>query len=640
MSPNLRLFILFLAVPLWTASGIAVGNDDKLPPLPGETDVVTDRLQPVGKDDWGETHVRRVLRAFAYGGLATDAQIERWARMRPERAVAQILRFNVNNERLSPAEDASADRCGSLESLQEFWASDDAGNPMNQRDRGRYATLNGREQVAEANLQRTWTQAVSTRGCNPFLHKTALFLTNYHASIHVQNTRPALIRAYYDDYLEALVNGLDFVEVMTVGARHAAVARAYGHQRNRVRPNGKVEVNEDFAREYLQLFFGIPGTTEDTTYYEEVSVKNNALLLTGMNLDREENAYGSVRSGDWYVAPLIFNDHRDSTGRRVMNRTFHYASDLDDNSCLEVLHAQVCGGNAGKKLDALGRVAGAHPESMANIPVAVVRFFADDNLDWKKIKQIRGSWTNSSFDLLAFLREYAASTAFHHPDTVKYFTAFDRNLTLQNATTLSNEETFARGHQRSPYYRMRNQGMEVFEPVRNVFGHQTGLDAANNPYIFKNAFQSNSGDPYYYAGTEVDYQLQKDGPEYLWRKDWGSVIPVNGRGEHVVGEVATWLWNRLIGDGGRNFDPIARAQVHALLARGRDFAATVDPENPEPDPPFTSADILGRHDGAWDTDRTNAARRMDFGTRTANYRVGMAINFISMTPYAFAMEGR
>ena len=35
-----------------------------------------------------------------------------------------------------------------------------------------------------------------------------------------------------------------------------------------------------------------------------------------------------------------------------------------------------------------------------------------------------------------------------------------------------------------------------------------------------------------------------------------------------------------------------------------------------------------------------AAELMDFTISAANIRVGMAVNFITMTPYAFAMEGK
>ena len=82
--------------------------------------------------DWGETPVRRILQAFAWGGLASDAQISAWAAMSPETAVAEMLTFDVVNPALSPPgiSDDSSLHCGSLEELQDFWSSDDPGNLM------------------------------------------------------------------------------------------------------------------------------------------------------------------------------------------------------------------------------------------------------------------------------------------------------------------------------------------------------------------------------------------------------------------------------------------------------------------------------------------------------------------------------
>ena len=114
------------------------------------------------------------------------------------------------------------------------------------------------------------------------------------------------------------------------------------------------------------------------------------------------------------------------------------------------------------------------------------------------------------------------------------------------------------------------------------------------------------------------------------------MIPVNAKGEYVVADVAEWLWNHFIGDGGKNFDPIARAQVHALLANNRDFGYVVD--SSDPDIAYSSNEIV--NGAARATDQALAAETMNFNTNTANIRVGMAINFITMTPYAFVMEGK
>lgn len=601
-------------------------------------------LNPVKDRDWNELYVRRVLNAFAYGGLATDAQIETWGQMSPPQAVAEILTFSSINNKLSPPDggDDTDLHCGSLAELQDFWSSNDPGNTMNYADRYRYAVLSTgtTPALSTLNLQRTWTKAISTRGCNPFLHKMALYLTNYHASISVHKTRAGLIRDYYDNILTGLQSGANFVELMTIAATDAALARAYGHQYSVYKDSSETFFGtDDFAREFHQLLFRIQGVTEAPAYHEDTTIEHSAWMLAGMDLDRNVGAYNSANSGDWYIGPLDFSNHYDdyTTPRYVDNFTNHYHADLGANSCLEILHAQICGANAGEKIAALAQVAAAHPESMENVPVSIIDFFADDNLGQKKIDAIRGSWAAADYDLLTFIRAYAASKQFHSTDTFKYKTAFERNLTVQNANTLDNEEVFGRQYYDSPIGRMGEQGAVVFEPAHDVFGGQTGYQAANNRYIFKSAYAANVDNTAFLYDIEDTYLLEPGGETQTWTKEWDAVIPVNANGEYVVAEVAQWLWNHFIGDGGKNFDPIARAQVHALLSSDRDFAFTVDSNNREA--VYTSEQILN-DPVVSAVDQVNAATLMDFTNTSSNIRVGMAVNFITMTPYAFAMEGK
>ena len=601
-------------------------------------------LSSVKFKDWNELNVRRVLNTFAYGGLATDAQIEIWAGLKPEQAVAEILTFSAVNDKLSPPEggDETDLHCGSLAELQNFWSSDNTGNAMKYADRYLYAVLSPSLSLSTSNLQRTWTKAISTRGCNPFLHKMALYLTNYHASISVHKTRAGLIRDYYDNIMLGLQNGSNFVELMTIAATDPALARAYGHQHSRYRDGTETFYGtDDFAREFHQLLFRIQGVSEDPVYHEDTTIEHSAWMLAGMDLDRDQGAYGSANSGDWYIGPLDFSDHFDnySTPRFVDNFTNHYHADLGADSCLEILHQQICGSNAGEKIAAVAQVAGAHPESMENVPVSIIDFFADDNLDQAKIDAIRGSWAAADYDLLTFIQAYASSKEFHATGTYKYKTAFDRNLTIQNANTLDNEEVFGRQYYDSPKGRMRDQGAEVFEPAHDVFGGQTGFQAANNRYIFKSAYASNVNSTAFLYDISDDYTLEAGelAPVYTWTKEWDGVIPVNSNGEYLVAEVAEWLWNHFIGDGGKNFDPIARAQVHALLSSDRDFAYTVDNGNRLA--VYTSDEII--NDPVVSAiDQANAAVLMDFSNTVNNIRVGMAVNFITMTPYAFATEGQ
>ena len=260
---------------------------------------------------------------------------------------------------------------------------------------------------------------------------------------------------------------------------------------------------------------------------------------------------------------------------------------------------------------------------------------------------------NAAHNLLAFLRAYAISTTFHSEDTVKFRSTFNRNLTLYNSIVLDNEEAFVgRQDYDSPRNEMRNQDGDVFQPAHDVFGGQTGTEASGNPSIFKSAYDA--------AGLYTTTRLARNTLTYdtdtsgtaqaTWDKDWGSVIPTNGNGEYVVGDVAVWLWQRIVGDGGKNFDVIARAQVLALLARSQDFGYAVTVINPEistnPEATYSSLELTGDADLV-DVMAALAAETMALddsnvtGTRrTANRRVSYAANFIAMLPYTFAMEGK
>jgi len=592
----------------------------------------------VPRKDWSAGSVRRVLQAFAFGGHATDAQVERWARMKPEAAVIQMLNFEAVNKRLSaPGDDAAEFQCTSMTELQRLWGSDEPANPVRQFDRSFYGMLNeDLEQLSPVGLHLTWPRAMHTRGCNLFLHKTAFYLTNYHASIHVQNAGVGLIRDYYDDTVSALMESSNFEDLMYQAAINGAVALAYGHFASWVHPfTGEFFGNDDFAREYFQLLFGIQGTMENPEYHEGVTIENNARLLTGMMLDAGPDRFGSVAPVDWLLSAINFSDHTDEAGREIYNRTAHIDFRDGPRSCLEILHQQICGATASAKLRALGQVAASHPESMANIPLKLVRFFGDTVITSEEAEGLQAAWEAAELDILRFLRGYAISTQFHAGDSFKYWSAFERNLIMHNATTLDNEESFAKPFFLGPVLPMLQQNALVFAPTRDVFGGQTGNDAANDRFGFRSAWSQNVDNPEALGTAEQYYRMAEDGAPQLWRKDWSTVIPANAAGDRVVGEVAQWLWQRFIADSGTNFDAIAQAQVHALLATGFDFAAVVDRDNV--DALYNSEDLK---DGfAAEVNQALAATVMNFADREEQVRVGMAVNFITMLPYAFARTG-
>ena len=604
-------------------------------------------FSPIHPVDWDETRVRKVLHAFAYGGHATDAQITAWADMTPEAAVAEMLTFSYTNARLSPAEDASAMHAHSLESLQEFWSDpDDSTNPMRQSKREFYETTGDYydgKRVLLGTMQNAWSQAVTTRGINPFLHKVTFFLTNYHMAVRASLATPGVFRSYYDEVSANLVAGKSMTEVIAEASKSAAVALRYKHHRNKYNQSkGTFLVNDDFAREYFQLFFRyLPTSEEDHIYHEETNIERNAELLTGMLPDKVTTGHYGVVPPDT-IAPI-----HQWIGRIDFESSVNQGSHYTD--CLEIFRTPICGSNAALKIDQLSAVMKEQPEVMAALPVYIIEHLADDTLDDNEQAKIRASWAQSGDDLLTFLRDYAISTTFHSKATVKYRTAFDRNAEINNAVIASNAETFVgRPVGETPKADMAVQGAEIFNPIHDVFGGQTGLEAANNLAVFKDAYDKAAT----YPTTRIGRWDAKENDIIVWEKDWRAIAP-RTNGQFVVSDVADWLWQRITGDGGKNFDAIARAQVLSLLATGNDlgYALTrVDPGRfSDPNAEYSSADI---NNESGDTGPLKdivdgfaaATVALDHPTiaqrKNANRNISRAALFIATLPYTFALEGK
>jgi hypothetical protein len=487
------------------------------------------------------------------------------------------------------------------------------------------------------------------------------WLVNYHMAVNITDSEPPLVRTMYDNALNALASGAPFHEVLAGGASSAAVAREYGHRNNRYNNNtGEFFGNDDFARELHQLFFRINGvisiddTIEDPNYHENTTIENTAKLLTGMQLDKQPNAYGTTLTNDWWIAPIDFTNHMDASGRTVNNVNRHHRADM------EIHHRTIMGSpipgfsTAEDKLNVLASIAIEHPESLENSPVAIITFFADDNLNATKIADIRQAWkdaladpnnnnrpTGQPEDLLNFLRAYAISTTFHDASTYKFRTTFHRNMAIYNLNTVDNLESYQNSF--NPRGVMGDQGGDVFIPVHDVFGGQTSLNAANNPNIFKEAYNSVVNTPNRIAKIVQNCNDALGNPLMpQWRKDWAKILPItlvdnNGDDIYLVDTVGEWLWDHFIGDGLINYGLLERTHVNSFLATGLDLGYNADSVNPEI--AYSTADLEAGAVSALRQSHkvsTLALRStITAARRQANLRVGLAINFITATPYSF-----
>ncbi|MGE0859313.1 MAG: DUF1800 family protein [Gammaproteobacteria bacterium] len=567
------------------------------PALPGLTTISPAR--------WDATAVRKVMRTFAFGGHATDAQVDLWAAMAPQDAIVQMLNFDEHNLRLSPPDpalrrEAMASRPQTLRSLGDYWSSTDPSNLMPSALRRQFT------RDARYGPMLTWMLAARVRGGNPFRHRVGFWETNHHLAVsHTSEVSNYQLVRYYDDVLAALARGDSYDEVIATAASSAAIAQQYGHRYNRY-IDGVCYCNEDFARELHQLGFGVLGTG-DRTYHERVSIKNTAKLLTGMRLTSREAPDDSQAE-----VPL-------------------FGSVGHINAPVPILRTMIGGANMRDDLRDLARFEIRHPESSDALPLMIVQGMADDQLSQGEAQALRRAWrAMPRKDLLRFLRAYAISTHFHSPQRARQLSSLDRFMIFANRFTDSNLE-----HYRDVVESWRlhlEEGFVPFEPWHEVFGHQTGAEAAASADLFRK---------YYARASDARFAGSKQSLSGRTRyKDWRALMPPAAR--HQVRATAEWLWQRFVADGLKNFGLLERGHVYALLTTGRDLGAELRPR--AAGTRVMPKDLKSGAGLQWM--KRTAARTLPLASRSpesraaANDRVGAAVAFIIATPFMLAEEGR
>ncbi|MFK8032110.1 MAG: hypothetical protein AB8G18_17905 [Gammaproteobacteria bacterium] len=559
----------------------------------------------VTEAEWTPAAVTKVLHTFALGGHATDAQVNAWSELHPVTAIQEMLSFDQHNQKLSPASADQTDllnsRSAALADLAQFWASNDATNgvPAEVRELFDYSSPKGW-------LEHLWPTAVTVRGLNPFLNKVTYFEANQHLAVNSNVVPVETVIRYYDDIAQSLSSGQSYDQVLAVAASSAAIAHQYGHRFSRF-VNNECICNEDFAREFYQLFFGITGS-DQPDYHELVTIKNTAMALSDIRV--QFNAQNSP------TPEVIYGTENHPTGP------------------LEMIGAMINGTNAQERIAGLSAVAIENPESLNNLPVIIIRGLADDNLTAAGEDVVRTAWASMrQKDLLLFLRAYAISPLFHSDTRIKYWTSLERRLLITNKLSASNDEIY------NGVYSVIGhvlEGVKTFRPSNNVFGDQTGIMAADSTDVFRQNYNQN---------TDQGFQVLRfayDRGDYSWSKDWRDIIPADTDGTWTVTYVADYLWRRFIGDGGKNYGPLERAHLYALLATDDGLAIYLDPDRlnvvySESD--VLTSDIAQRIDAL-------GARRLDVDSSvqgevdSASARIGQAVNFITSTPYMFYQEGK
>ena len=570
---------------------------------PIETTQNTQTLEFIPLQNWDELAVRKILHLFAYGSFATENQIKIWAEMNPQIAIKEILTFDFSNIKLSPPDSDKLNKYSSFEQLRDFWSK----NLTDSKNIKYFDKFSG------ASPYVTWISAVNRRGLNPFREKIGLFETNYHMVANRDvGVYPQVIVNYYDSVVSELAKGVPYEEVLAKASVSSAIAYQYGHNRN-VFEDGAFRGNEDFAREFHQLFFGILGDY-DSDYHEFYSIRNTAKALTGI-------------TADW---------HREDEGGPDVVAT--YDKILHYPSSLEILKSEINGTDAQEKMFNLAKEAIKHPESLNNLPIIIIRNLADDNLNDEKIKKLQYNWQKMEVkNLLEFIQNYAISEMFHSEDRFKYYSSIDRNMLILNKMTLKNDSSYLNIY--GPYWILDDEDAVPFEPIHDVFGHQSSLEASDSPTVFQFAYNK-AVDKIWFYTQSYEEDVNKN---VIWEKDWSKVIPKSTDEDYVVKDVAKWLWNYFIADGGKNFQTLEIAHIYSLLASGSDLSLFLDEENPLR---VYKMDELQNDRLIVDKINDAGVARVELNSndieikREANERIGKAIAFISATPYIFLQEGK
>jgi hypothetical protein len=512
------------------------------------------QLQILTRGGWDERAVRKVLKIFAFGGHATDAQIVEWANMKPVDAITQMLNFDEHNLLLSPLAEGenypiSSTNYGTLTEWQNFMSDEfHTDNPIPSGNRSQFG-------LGGYNFDDAYNRMITVRGLNPFRQRIGFWETNYHLATNFDAgvSRSQMAR-YYDLIMQAHEAGLPYHQVMGIAAKSAAVAEQYGHDRNQWRLIDGVlgcQCNEDFAREIHQLFYGIFG--EGDPNHEDVTIPQTARMLTDMPLDNTDGPDDDL--------VVVFGTSRHHTDP------------------VTVLGASIFGGDAEEKIDYLMPISMAHPESLKNLPVMIIEVLADDNLSEPNKTILRDSWASLGLNknFLEFIHSYATSTLLHSRQHRKYLTSHERALYQANKNNLDNLEAYFGGG----YYDGRagrsvggtisadNAG-DFFRPTHNVFGGQTGLEAAESALVFENNFNVLTDDERYMREVVACKTCDQGQP---WEKKWQTVLPQRAPGEFYVEDVAPWLWNHAVGNMD-NYTELEQAHLYSMLG-----AALFDPED-------------------------------------------------------------
>jgi len=550
---------------------------------------ITSDFVPLTNEQWTDKEVRKVLNTFTYGATATEAQIKLWADMKPIDAINEIMDLNTTNLKVKNIGPSFISDRRNLEDLIEdiYRKYDD----LDMSIKGVYdigAHFASGYVISDLIVDNT--------NYNPFRIRLGLWETNYHQVINskIDNILSINVYHYFDDIVNGIQEGMSYQDILSRSASSTPIMYMYKQFDNKY-INGELTTNDDFAREYNQLFFGILGK-DNLSYYENVTVENTANVLTGMTDDYQHttNEFGTSWGPAYYVTPT----------------SYHY------NQSVELLFNTIANEDVIKGLQEIADIAINNDESERTLPLIIIGGLADDNLDENinKKETIINAWKlMDKKDLLYFLKKYAISRCFHSSDRIRYLSSPDRVIKIFN---LLNFEGKTPNNPIKIKTELDFDNFTIFEPAKGVFGNYTGLDIKDNSNTITNTYNKAIHNDYNFLYPSTDYR---------------NIIDFDISDK--IKEIAEYLWNKMIGDNLKHFGILERAEVYSLLLYGKDLNTYFNIDTELTDENFKNDSELNKIY----LDMENST--IDLTDDKYNNNIRDAINFILGTPYILFEEG-
>ena len=544
----------------------------------------------LSEKDWNINSVNKILNTFTYGIKSNLNQINLWANMKPEDAIKEMLSFDSINYKIRNNKNSfiTDQNISLVQATEKF-----------------YEKYEQAVYFIQSRFSKGWTQTnliVDNTNYNPFKIKLGLWETNYHQVLTSQIDQLYILHnnMYFDQITKDIFDNVPYQNIMAHSASTMPILLMYNQFDNVYDDtNDILTVNDDFAREYNQLFFGILGV-DNLSYYENTTIESTSKILTGMNKKwiTFENSTGTAGGYDFITYPDSdnhFNYEVEANQQIIQNTDFQSG------------------------LYNLANVNINITESQENLPIMIISGLADDNIEANIFKKntIINAWKNmEEKNILLFLQKYAISYSFHSSDRIKYMSSLDRYMKVYN---LLNFE----GKTPKNVYIMKNQlekdKFVIDVPAKGVFGNWTGVDVKDNTEVFTNFYTNSINNTYNDTYTEPI--------------DFSKIIDEN-IDKNNIKEVAEFLWSKLIGDNLKNFNELERLQTYSLLFSGKDYNSYANiTEN------ISENDIYQNFIVNQDFIKLEKSSIINTTDIDMNTRINNTVHFILGTPYNLYEEG-